>query len=414
MKTESEIVARQYETWSYPKPESDLAVYTQAGSYDFSDPSLFRRKLWPKKVEPENLEILIAGCGTIQAATYAYKNPGCHVTAVDISEPSLGHEKYLKQKHNLENLDLYLMSLGEVASLRKSYDLIVSTGVLHHLPDPDAGLRVLRDVLRPHGVMSLMLYGYYRRFGVYMMQEAFRLAKLEQDEYGVSLVKQAVAALPPWHHVKTYISGAPDLEYDAGFVDTFLHRQDRAYTVPQVLAFATENGLKFQCWLDNLNYSVAAAFSVGHPLRDIAYALPKEDQWHMVELVAQSLGCHRFLLCHPNRPASDYTLDFSINAETAAWMEYIPTVRPPIVVLEPANLDSDTPARLKRDWQTFELSPLEAQMMMQVDGQKTIRMIVEMQPWLKKDLSQRLALAQAFFARMADLDHLQFELSSVS
>jgi len=413
VKPESEIVARQYANWSYPRPEPDLAAYTEAGNYDFSDPSLFRRKLWPKKVEPDGLEILIAGCGTIQAATYAYKNPECHVTGIDISEPSLGHEKHLKQKHNLENLDLFVMSLDEVVRLEKSYDLIVSTGVLHHLPDPDAGLRSLRDVLRPRGVISLMLYGYYRRFGVYMMQEVFRLAKLEQDEHGVNVVKQTIAALPAWHHVKSYASLAPDLGYDAGFVDTFLHRQDRAYTVPQVLAFARENGLKFQSWLDNAKYSIAEALPPGHPLRDAALALPKEDQWHLVELLTQSLGCHRFLLCHPDRPPSHYTLDFSVGAEPAVWLEYIPRIRFPTEILEQANLNSGAPARLGRDGHDFELSVFEAQMFDQVDGRKTIRAIVEAQPWLQNDPSQRLQLAHAFFARMADFDHFLFELFSV-
>jgi SAM-dependent methyltransferase len=409
MKPESEIVARQYETWSYPRPEPDIAAYTQAGNYDFSDPSLFRRKLWPRKVEPDGLEILIAGCGTIQAATYAYKNPECHVTAIDISESSLGHEKYLKQKHNLENLDLFAMSLDEVVRLGRSYDLIVSTGVLHHLADPETGLRALRDVLRPDGVMSLMLYGYYHRFGVYMMQDVFRLARLEQDEHGVNVVRQTIAALPAWHHVKAYTTQAPDLEYDAGIVDTFLHRQDRAYTVPQVLAFARENGLEFQAWLDKAKYSIARALPPGHPLRDTALALPREEQWRLSELLLP-LGCHRFLLCHPERPASDYTVDFSVCDEHAAWLEYIPRMRFPTEVLERADLSRGTPARLSRDAAGFELSGFEAQMFDQADGEKTIRAIVEGQPWLQDDRAQRLRLAHAFFARMADGDHLQFEL----
>ena len=67
----------------------------------------------------------------------------------------------LKQKHNLHNLALYHLNLEETASLERTFDLIVSSGVLHHLPNPGAGLRALREVLKPHGVMSLMLYGYY-------------------------------------------------------------------------------------------------------------------------------------------------------------------------------------------------------------------------------------------------------------
>ena len=41
-------------------------------------------------------------------------------------------------------------------------------------------------------------------------------------------------------------------------MDTFLHGRDRAYTVPQILQFARDNGLKFQGWLDNIRYSVSA------------------------------------------------------------------------------------------------------------------------------------------------------------
>lgn len=180
MKHASPIVAKQYAAYVYPLPVEDLEAYTKNGQYDLSDPSLFRRKLWPRKVEPDALDILIAGCGTIQAATYAYKNPHCKVVGIDISEPSLAHQQYLKEKHGLHNLELRHMSLGDIAELERDFDYIVSTGVLHHLPDPNAGLRCLKQVLRPHGVMSIMVYGYWRRVGVYMMQEAFRLMGLNR------------------------------------------------------------------------------------------------------------------------------------------------------------------------------------------------------------------------------------------
>jgi len=194
--TESEIVARQYEAWVYPKPVEDLAEALATGGYwDLTDPAYFRRKLWPRKIEPDDLSILVAGCGTNQAAHYAFTNPNSQVLGIDISTTSLEHEAYLKQKHQLDNLNLLHMSLGQIGSLGRSFDLIVSTGVLHHLPDAGAGLRSLRDVLRPHGVMSLMVYGRYPRVGVYMMQEAFRMLGLKQDAEGIGMVKQAINAL---------------------------------------------------------------------------------------------------------------------------------------------------------------------------------------------------------------------------
>ena len=277
-RTESEIVAAQYQSWVYPVPVQDMAEAVAGGYWDRSDPSLFRRKLWPRKTEPDDLEILVAGCGTNQAACYAFNNRHCRVVGLDLSDAALGHEAYLKQKHGLNNLDLFRMSLGDVASLGRTFDLIVCTGVLHHLPDPGAGLRRLRDVLRPHGVMSVMVYGRYPRLGVYMMQEMFRVLGLRQDAEGVELVKRVVSHdVPAWHHLRAYMRLAPDLGYNSGLVDTFLHPLDHAYTVPEVLTFARANGLKLQAWLDKLDYSISASImDPENPLRRRVEALPKK------------------------------------------------------------------------------------------------------------------------------------------
>src|SRR3977135_2352748 len=49
-------------------------------------------------------------------------------------------------------LDLPSMPIGE-------FDYIDCTGVLHHLPDPAAGMRALASVLEPDGGVGVMLYG---------------------------------------------------------------------------------------------------------------------------------------------------------------------------------------------------------------------------------------------------------------
>ena len=48
--------------------------------------------------------------------------------------------------------------------------------------------------------------------------------------------------------------------------------------------------------------------------------------------------------------------------------------------------------------------------MEQVDGRKSIRMIIEAEAMAPAEQSPLTKMAHAFFARMADLDHLQFEL----
>ncbi len=403
---EEELVARQYKDWVYPRPIPDIAEFVKQ-SFDLSDPSLFRRKFWPRKTEPENLSILIAGCGANQAAHYAFTNRNSEVLGIDLSDSSLSHEAYLKQRHGLGNLELLRMGLGEIGSLGRTFDLVVCTGVLHHLPDPDAGLRSLRDVLKPHGVMSIMLYGSYPRVGVYMLQEVFRQLGLKQDVEGIGVVKRAIDVLPRWHHLNVYRQTAPDLGYDSGLVDTFLHPSDRAFTVPEILRLARDNNLTLQSWLDNLTYSLSATIAdPTHPVRKLAETLPVARQWEIVELMGQSVARHNFLLCHPGKDKRDYALDFSGDE----WLEYIPSRRHPLAV-QPI-LDGAKGSRrlaIRRLSHSVTLEAIEAELFAQIDGARTIRGMLGTThvAQSKEDL---LPAARSFFARMAEWDHLQFEI----
>jgi SAM-dependent methyltransferase len=404
LRTESELVARQYKDWVYPQPIQDISEFVRR-VYDLSDPSLFRRKLWPRKIEPDNLSILIAGCGANQAAHYAFTNPNSQVLGIDVSDSSLAHEAYLKQKHRLDNLELLHMSLGEIGSLGRSYDLIVCTGVLHHLPDPDAGLRCLRDVLKPHGVISIMLYGSFPRVGVYMLQEVFRLLGLKQDVEGIGVVKRAIDILPKSHHLNVYRQIAPDLGYDSGLVDTSLHPVDRAFTVPQILKFAGDNDLTLQSWLDKQKYSLSATIADPH-IRKLAETLPAANQWEIVELIGQSLARHNFLLCHPEKDKRDYILSFSGDE----WLDYIPSRRHPLkVVATTDRARASRPLVIHRLSHSVALDTFEAALFEQVDGNRTIGDILRTMYSAKND-EDWLSVARRFFSCMADWDHLQFEI----
>lgn len=392
-------VQEQYETWMYPRPVDDLPQAIAAGYYDRSCPHLFRRKLWPKPIEAESLNILVAGCGTNQAAYMAYRNPQCQVTGIDISEPSLDHHRRLQKKHRLQNLQLQRMAVEDSVALGQRFDLIVCTGVLHHLSDPATGLQALRQLLNPHGVISVMLYGRHSRYGVYMMQDVFRLLGFQQTPEDIRRVKETLANIPPWHHVRSYLEDADDLNHDAGVVDTFLHPQDRAFSVPEILQFAEDNGLKFRDWLDRAPYSPYAMIPQDHPLFDDLTKTERETRWHLIELLAQRHSTHHFLLCHPNTPEADYRLCFTDNN----CENYIPSLRPPAKLLITPPVARPNPPTITRNGFAPPLSPEEAALLAQMDGHTPIRDLVA-----KGQLNEKAA--RAFFARMADMDHVLFEI----
>ncbi len=90
----NDAVARQYEIWPYPRPADELRQSTSNNSYLFYFPT---REYW------EGIDILVAGCGTNQAAQLALGDRHARVVGIDVSQAALANERRLKEKYGLAN-----------------------------------------------------------------------------------------------------------------------------------------------------------------------------------------------------------------------------------------------------------------------------------------------------------------------
>jgi SAM-dependent methyltransferase len=366
--TDNSAVAQQYEKWVYPLPIMDLSVPEVGRMRDSSDPKDNFYTFWPSQPCRDDLDILIAGCGSNAAARYAFNHPNASVVGVDLSSSSLAHEAYLKDKHRLDNLTLRQARLEDVSALGRDFDFIEVSGVLHHLPDPVIGLKALGGVLRPHGAIAIMVYGKYARTGVYMLQEMFRLMGLGQSEDDVATVRQTLASLPKRHLIHDYASRTRDVKYDAGLVDTFLHRQDKAYTVADCLELTRQAGMCFMSWWDNILYYPDGQLVMGSPFYSKVNAWPDESIWQFMELYNGTLGQHCFCVCRPDRPDSSYKIDFSSNA----FMDYIPVLRCQEAAAKP-DARKNCVAVQRHPWPAYVLNPVTSALFKQIDGTKSIR-----------------------------------------
>jgi len=358
----TDIVSRQYQRWRYPHPIQDLQAWT-TNNWEWFDPSHAHRMLWPDRDYKPDLDILIAGCGTNQAAVFAYTNPAAKVVAIDISQPSLDHQQYLKDKHGLFNLELHLLPIEELPTLGADFDLIVSTGVLHHLADPLAGMAALAGCLRPDGAIGVMLYARYGRIGVEILEGVFQDMGLRQDEASVQLVKDTIAILPPDHPVYSYLKIARDLrQSDAALVDTFLHGRQRSYTVGDCLDLVTSAGLVFQGWLLNAPYYAHDLFAPPSNFYPAINALPDTMHWSVMERLHTTNGCHFFVACRSERPKDSYTIDFS----TMDSLDYVPALR-----MRCGLAGSEL---FRPDWRV-NLNSAQLPFVQHVDGRRSIREI---------------------------------------
>ncbi len=137
----AEEVRDFYERYPYPRPVESLDQYQQRwadGARRRADFHLF----WPSRSYREDFSILVAGCGTSQAARHALRWPAATVTAIDVSATSVRCTEELKRKYDLRNLEIHQLPIERVRELGTSFDQIVCTGVLHHLEHPDMRARV--------------------------------------------------------------------------------------------------------------------------------------------------------------------------------------------------------------------------------------------------------------------------------
>jgi SAM-dependent methyltransferase len=308
-----------YERHPYPAPLGNLDRHRKL--YENPD----RRRalsllLWPTEKQRADREILVAGCGTSQAATYALREPAARVTAIDISETSLRHTRDLVRKYGLQNLDLHRLAIEQVGELGQAFDQIVCTGVLHHLPDPDSGLRALRSVLAPGGAMHLMVYAAYGRAGIYMMQEYCRLLGVGATAEELRDLGTTIASLSPDHPIAGVARRAKDFRQPDALADALLHPQDRAYTVPQLYAWLDHCGLAFGRWYEQAPYLPQCGAIAGSPHTARLASLPPPLQHAAVELLRGTMTKHNFIAYRDDRAGESRPISF----DGDAWPGYVP------------------------------------------------------------------------------------------
>ena len=401
--TVTEAVRKQYEAYSYPPPIEDAAQFLKQWGPLTCDPKFAGIQLWPEGRPRQDLRILCAGCGSSQAALIALNNPNCSVLGVDLSEASLAHSNRLRDRHRLANLELQQMSLLDVGKLKSSFDLIACTGVLHHLPDPEAGLRALADVLDPSGSMAIMLYGKAGRAGVYLMQDILRRLGAGRNTEGVRLARELLKFIPSYHYLISTTGKLPndlaDDTGDAGIVDMLLHPQDRAYSVPEVMELVEAAGLVFFGWSDNALYC-ADRFLSGEMLEKVL-ALAPAEQWAIVDNLAALNSRHDFFV---RKPQSARHL---IRFDKDDFLSFVPHVRSGVKLAGEASSLILTRRSLEGEVST-PISRSEALLLEQVDGNKSISEILSHASLPGPEPGHGTNVARAVFERMWRSGHLLF------
>ena len=269
-------VRQQYEENPYPRWTKLSIPLKKMSIVEFCDEIDLR--LYSENIEEVSApEILVAGCGTGQHSIgTATRFSDCQVTAVDLSLSSLAYAQRKSNELGLENLNYLQADILDLHRLGREFDLIQSSGVLHHMDDPMAGWKVLCDLLKPGGLLKIGLYSELARGHIIKIREEIVSLALGTSESEIRQFRLALVESKNTGHLQ--LTSLGDFFSLSELRDLIFHVQEHRFTIPQLQECLDELGLKF-CGFENKK-AIVSEFREFHGQESDIYDLAL---WHQFE-----------------------------------------------------------------------------------------------------------------------------------
>lgn len=244
-----EKLRQQFDTAPYPcialdhSPKGDIKyLYT----HDLVVANYVRHQ---RVISPAGKVILDAGCGSgYKALILAEANPGAKIIGVDLSEESVKLARERLKYHGFENTEFHTLTIEELPSLGLKFDYINCDEVLYLLPDPVQGLKAMKSVLSPDGIIRANYHSSLQRGLMHQAQEFFtRLGLMEQTptESDFTAVREIMKAMKDSVLVKQR-TWRVDYEKDNDLLlANHLLRGDKGITIPQFFELLQKADLEF-------------------------------------------------------------------------------------------------------------------------------------------------------------------------
>ncbi|MDN4501975.1 class I SAM-dependent methyltransferase [Alteromonadaceae bacterium BrNp21-10] len=235
----SNAVRAQYESCPYPRwtipPAGRMPALTQV-----------LRQL-PRYVDPQNIgepiQLLVAGCGTgYEPIEISRMQSDLQVTAIDLSRNSLAYGLNKAQELAIDNVQFIQGDILQVVQLNKHFDVVVSTGVLHHMADTLAGWQSLYNVTQTGGVMRISLYSELARRRVVQGREKIATMGLSTSLVDMQRFRQYLFTEAQGELAE--LASSDDLYSLSGCRDLLFHEQEQRFNFHQIGEMAQQLGLK--------------------------------------------------------------------------------------------------------------------------------------------------------------------------
>ncbi|MEN9230025.1 MAG: class I SAM-dependent methyltransferase [Thermostichus sp. DG02_5_bins_236] len=239
-------------------------------------------------IEPEGKVLLNAGCGSgWETLMMAEANPGAKIVAFDLSPASVKLTEERLRYHGFTNTEFYVLNLLELDRLGIQFDFMSLNDVLYLLEDPTEGLRAMRRVLKPEGIIRANLHHRYQRQVFFRMQAAFQMIGQFNvaPATGAKHVREFMGSLQE-EVAKAVLWNPANYTEDAAILNNYLLSNDKGFTIPDLFRMLQEAGLGFLSLVDMPDWSVESLFKeVPEFVRRKLEAMSPMERLHLYELL---------------------------------------------------------------------------------------------------------------------------------
>lgn len=317
-----EKIRQQYESEPYPNIPIDRSPKQEINVLQFHNivTSYYLRN--QRVTSSEGKVILDAGCGSgYKALILAEANPGAKIVGVDLSPRSIEVARDRLKYHKFDNFEFHVMPLEELPSLGLEFDYINNDEVLYLLPDLVAGLKAMKSVLKPDGIIRTNLHSAYQRAGFFRAQKFCQTIGLmdgNPEDFEVEILKETMEALKNGVNLKQTTWGQNTRENPKVSLMNHLLQGDKGYTIPDTFSLLEAAGLEFIEMLNARQWDLKELFQTPDNLPAFwAMSLPGlavEEKLTLYELLHPVHRLIDFWCGHPNQakpstPVAQWSLE---------------------------------------------------------------------------------------------------------
>jgi SAM-dependent methyltransferase len=219
----TDVVRRFYQQApfpGYPQRDNLASLRARAGRSEFA-------RLLDQAI-PGDARVLEIGCGTGQMSLYLARG-GRVIIGADLARNALALGAAAARRFGLTRVQFVETDLHRAGLRKDSFDVVFSSGVLHHTADPRAAFARIAQFARPGGLIVLGLYNAFARLPHRLRRVVARASSYRWIPFDPVLRDR--------HH-------EPERR-EAWLRDQYQHPEEHRHTLGDVQGWFDENGVEY-------------------------------------------------------------------------------------------------------------------------------------------------------------------------